>query len=197
MSAPLYKFGLFGDGFSLLIAFLIGIGFGYYLEQGGLGNSKKLVGQFYLTDFTVFKVMFTAIITAMTGLFYLSVMGIVDLSLVFLTKTYIIPQIIGGLVLGVGFVIGGYCPGTCLVGMTSGKTDGAYFLGGLFVGIFIFAELFPLTMNFFFSSPMERVTLNQFFDWSYGFTLFVVILMAIAGFVFFESIERKQRIGSE
>ena len=85
MMLPFYKFGVFGDEISLVIAFIIGIGFGFFLERGGFGSSKKLVAQFYLTDMTVFKVMFTAIITAMLGVFFLSSIGLMDLKFTTLT----------------------------------------------------------------------------------------------------------------
>jgi len=111
MNAPFYKFGLFGDEASFIIAFLIGIGFGFFLERAGFGSARKLAAQFYLRDLSVLKVMFTAIITAMTGLYVFSRLGMLDLSLVYLVPTFLVPQIVGGLLLGVGFVIGGYCPG--------------------------------------------------------------------------------------
>ena len=100
MNAPFFKYGLFGDDVSLVIAFIIGIGFGFFLERAGFGSSKKLAAQFYFTDLTVFKVMFTAIITAMVGVYYLSVVGFVDLSLIYLTPTFLLPQVVGGVILG-------------------------------------------------------------------------------------------------
>ncbi len=84
MNAPFYKFGAFGDEASPVVAFVIGIGFGFFLERAGFGSARKLVSQFYLTDLAVFKVMFTAIVTAMLGVFYLSWVGFLDLSLVYL-----------------------------------------------------------------------------------------------------------------
>ena len=75
MSAPFYKLGAFGDEAGLIVAFLIGIGFGFFLERAGFGSARKLVSQFYLDDLAVFKVMFTAIVTAMLGVTYLSWAG--------------------------------------------------------------------------------------------------------------------------
>jgi hypothetical protein len=75
MIAPLYKYGAFGDETSLVVAFLDGIGFGFFLERAGFGNARKLMAQFYLTDMAVFKVMFTAVVTAMLGLTYLAWAG--------------------------------------------------------------------------------------------------------------------------
>ena len=100
MSAPLFKFGLFGEEASLLVALVIGIGCGFFLERAGFGSARKLVAQFYLTDLAVFKVMFTAIVTAMLGVTLLGWTGFLDLSEVYLVPTYWLPQIVGGLLLG-------------------------------------------------------------------------------------------------
>ncbi len=182
MSAPFFKFGLFGDEVSLIVAFIIGIGFGFFLERAGFGSARKLCAQFYLSDLSVFKVMFTAIITAMVGLFWLSWIGFVDLSLVYVSPTYILPQTLGGLILGAGFVVGGYCPGTSSVGAATGKLDALVYLAGIFAGTFLFGELFPLLAGFYNSTPMGQVTIPQYFGLSYGLVVVLVVLMAIGGF---------------
>ena len=120
MSAPFYKLGAFGDEASLIVAFLIGIGFGFFLERAGFRSAKKLVSQFYLNDLSVFKVMFTAMVTAMLGVTYLSWAGFLDLSLLYLVPTHWVAQVVGGLLLGVGFVVGGYCPGTSIAATATG-----------------------------------------------------------------------------
>ena len=182
MNAPFFKFGLFGENVSLIVAFLIGIGFGFFLERAGFGSAKKLSAQFYFTDLAVFKVMFSAIITAMIGLFYLGWMGVVDLSLVYLTPTFMLPQVVGGLLLGVGFVVGGYCPGTACVGLATGKIDALVNLLGIFAGILVFGEMFPLVESFYTATPMGQVTLPQIMNIPYGVVVFAVILMAVGGF---------------
>ena len=191
MIAPFYKFSLFGDNVSLIIAFVIGIGFGFALERAGFGSARKLAAQFYFTDLTVFKVMFTAIVTAMVGLFYLAAFGLVDLSLVYLTPTYLLPQIVGGLILGVGFVIGGYCPGTSCVAVATGKYDGLVYLGGVMAGSFFFAEAYPIVGDFYYSTAMGSITLPQQFHMSYGLLVFAVILMAVGGFAGATWVERR------
>jgi hypothetical protein len=108
MTAPLMTTGVLDPSYTLPIALLIGIGFGFFLERAGFGSARKLVAQFYLTDLSVFKVMFTAIVTAMVGMTVLSRVGFLDMTLIPLIGTYLVPMIIGGLVLGAGFVIGGY-----------------------------------------------------------------------------------------
>ncbi len=182
MIAPFYKFGYFNDEVSLIVAFILGLAFGFLFERGGFGSGRMLAAQFYFTDMRVFKVMFTAITTAMIGLFYLSWIGFLDLSLVYFGETYLLPQVAGGLILGIGFVIGGYCPGTSSVAISTGKIDAmVYALGGLF-GIFGFGEMFPYITDFFYSTPMGRITLPELFGIDHGIILLLVILLAIAGF---------------
>lgn len=182
MNAPFYKFGAFGDETSLIVAFLIGLAFGVCLERAGFGSARKLVAQFYLTDLAVFKVMFTAIVTAMLGLFYLGWIGILDLSLVYLTPTNLAPQVVGGLLLGFGFIIGGYCPGTSVVAAGTGRIDGMVFVGGVVAGILLYGEGYPLLASFVESTDMGTVTLPGFFNLHYGLVVFAVVLMALGGF---------------
>jgi len=182
MNAPFFKYGMFGDEVSLIVAFIIGIGFGFFLERAGFGSAKILAAQFYFTDMRVLKVMFSAIVTAMLGLYYLSVIGWVDLSMVYLTSTNILPQIAGGLLLGFGFVIGGYCPGTSCVSAATGRIDGMVYLLGIVFGIFAFGEVFPLVSDFYNSTPMGVVTIPGFFNLPYGLVVFLVVLMAVGAF---------------
>ncbi len=191
MNAPFFKFDYFGEETSLIVAFIIGIGFGFFLERAGFGSGKKLAAQFYFADMTVFKVMFTSIVTAMVGLFWLSVFGFVDLSLVYVSNTYLVPQIVGGLILGVGFVIGGYCPGTSCVAASTGRYDGMVYLVGIVAGIIVFGEAYPLLKDFYSSTPMGKVTLPELFGVSYGLVVFLVVLMALGGFVGAEWVEKK------
>ncbi|MGE5402308.1 MAG: YeeE/YedE thiosulfate transporter family protein [Ignavibacteriales bacterium] len=183
MNLPFYKFGMFGSEVSLIMAFIIGIGFGFFLERAGFGNARILAAQFYFTNMRVFKVMFTAIVTAMLGVFYFSWIGWLDLSLVYLTDTYLIPQIAGGVILGLGFVIGGYCPGTGVVSFATGRIDGLFYVLGVGFGVFVFDEFYPLISEFYKATPMGKVTIPGFFNISYGLVVFAVVLMAIGGFM--------------
>jgi rhodanese-related sulfurtransferase/uncharacterized membrane protein YedE/YeeE len=189
--APFYKFGFFDHGTSLLVAVLIGIAFGFFLERGGLGNSRKLAAQFYLTDLTVFKVMFTAILTAAAGLQLLTWMGIVDLAQVYLNPTYLLPQLLAGLLFGVGFIVAGLCPGTACVSLATGKLDGLMTLVGIFIGIGVFAELFPVLEPFYYSSSMGQIALYQLLPLSPGVILLLIVVVALGGFVGAEVLERK------
>jgi hypothetical protein len=193
MRAPFFEVGLFGPGASLLFALLIGVGFGWFLEQGGMGNARKLAGQFYLTDLTVFKMLFSAVVTAMLGLFWLHRLGLLDLSLVYVPPTWVIPQLLGGLVFGVGFVMGGLCPGTSCVAISSGRTDGLALLAGLLVGIFAFGESLPITGSLYGATSVGTFTLFELTHLSYPVTVAGITVMALGLFRLAEWVEGRNR----
>jgi uncharacterized protein len=197
MSAPFYKLGAFGDEASLIIAFLIGIGFGFFLERAGFGSARKLVAQFYLTDMAVFKVMFTAIVTALLGVTYLSWVGFLDLSLVYLVPTYWIAGLVGGLLLGVGFVVGGYCPGTSIVSTATGRIDGLVFVLGFASGTLGFALAFPLLEGLSTAGDVGTRTLCQALGIPWGILVFGVVVMAVGGFAGATWVEKKMAARSE
>lgn len=192
MSAPFYEHGLFGYGTSLLVALGIGVAFGWFLERGGMGNARKLAAQFYLRDLTVFKLLFTAIITAMLGLFWLSRLGLVDLALVYVPPTYLLPQLAGGLLFGVGFVMGGLCPGTSCVAASSGRGDGLALMAGMLAGIVAFGEAFPLVEGFYNATPRGTLTLPALTGMPYGAVVFMVAAAALASFRAAEGIEARR-----
>src|SRR5512138_2845475 len=143
---------------------VIGFAFGFTLEMSGFGNSRKLAAQFYFTDLTVLKVMFTAIVTAMVLTFGAVGLGILDFSQVWVNPTYLSSGILGGLIMGVGFIIGGFCPTTSLAAASTGKIDGMFFVFGGFVGAFLFAETEQYFTNWYTNSGYYgRITLDQVF----------------------------------
>ena len=119
---------IIGNELNLVVALLIGIAFGFILEQAGFSTSRKLVGLFYGYDFTVLRVFFTAGITAMIGVIAFGHFGILDLNLIYINPTYIWSAITGGLIMGLGFVIGGFCPGTSVCAAATGKIDAMIFI---------------------------------------------------------------------
>src|SRR5678815_5340861 len=146
--APLFEFAAFGRHGAIYAALAIGIAFGWCLERAGMGSARKLAGQFYLTDLTVFKVMFSAIVTAMLGAFWLGRIGVLDLSRVYVPETFILPQLVGGLVFGVGFAVGGLCPGTSCVAAATGRGDGFMLLSGMFTGVLVTGLAFSKLEHF-------------------------------------------------
>jgi uncharacterized protein len=190
---PFYATGRIGETASLVFALATGLVFGWFLERGGLGNARKLAGQFYLRDMTVFKVMFSAILTAMLGLFWLSRVGILDNAALYVPETFVVPQLVGGLVFGVGFVTGGLCPGTSCVAASSGRKDGLVVMLGMCLGIFAFAEAWPWLRDFQESTPLGTVTLPAMMGIPAGVLVFAVTLTAIALFAVATRVERRFR----
>jgi uncharacterized protein len=191
---PLIPNGIIGEGWDFLIAILIGIAFGFILEASGFSSSRNLAGVFYGYNFVVLRVFFTALIVAMVGLMYFDFLGWLDLSKIFILPTYLGPMIVGGIIMGFGFVIGGYCPGTSFTGIAIGKLDALFFTVGLYLGIMLFSLGFPLIEGFYNSGSMGNITLTDITGIPaayFALTFTVVALAAFWGTMFIEKRVRK------
>jgi len=191
VTAPFYEYGFLGDGAALWIALAIGIAFGWCLERSGMGSARKLAGQFYLTDMTVFKVMFSAIVTAMLGVFWLGWLGVLNISRIYVPETFILPQLIGGIIFGIGFAIGGLCPGTSCVSAVTGRIDGLMVVIGMFVGVFVTGFFFSSLERFYNSTARGQLTLPTALHLPYGVVVLVVVLFALGGFRLAELLEKR------
>jgi hypothetical protein len=188
---PLYAYELITDSQGLLVALALGFGFGWFLERAGFGSSCRLCAQFYLYDMTVLKVMFTAIVTAAVGLWVFSAAGVLDLSSVYLTPTSIGAQLVGGLLLGAGFIIGGYCPGTSVTASATGSGDGMVFVLGFAAGLAIYAVVFPGLELWANATSLGGLTLPQVWNLPYGAVVLGLVIMAALAFAGAEWSERK------
>lgn len=121
-----------------LLAALFGLTFGFLLQRGGMGKHEVLVGQLLLQDWAVAKVMLTAILVGMVGLFSLHSMGKVQLHY---KPTRLGANIGGGLLFGAGFALLGYCPGSAAAALGEGHWDALFGMAGLVAGSFLYAEL--------------------------------------------------------
>jgi hypothetical protein len=191
MTLPLYAYELISDSQGLIVALLLGLGFGWFLERAGFGSSCRLCAQFYLYDMTVLKVMFTAIVTAAVGLWGFSALGVLDLSAVYLTPTSVGAQLLGGLLLGAGFIIGGYCPGTSVTATASGSGDGLVFILGFAAGLAIYAVAFPGLELWANANSIGEVTLPQAWGVPYGAVVLGLVVMAAIAFAVAEWSERR------
>jgi hypothetical protein len=126
----------------MISGLVCGLLFGFILENAGFGSPQKLTAQFKLTDWSVFKVMFTAIVVAALGLWLLRVAGLLKPDSVAVPQALVMASAVGGVLLGAGFAIGGYCPGTSLAGLASGRLDALVFMAGLLVGTTAFVGLY-------------------------------------------------------
>ena len=166
----------------LLIAFAIGVAFGFALERAGLGSARKLTGQFLFRDFTVLKVMFSAILTAMLGTFWLGRLGLIDVAFLYVPDTHLLPQLAGGAIFGLGFALAGLCPGTSCVAAATGRGDGAAVVAGLFAGVTATGLFFSRLQPFYESGGGRAWTLPQLLHLPYGVVVLLVVAMALAAF---------------
>jgi hypothetical protein len=188
---PISSLTTFPLWLDLLIAFLIGTGFGFALEQAGFSSSRKLVGMFYGYDTTVIKVFFTAAIVALVGSQLLSYLGLLDLNRVFVNEYYVIPSIVGGVIMGAGFIMGGFCPGTGLSAMSIGKIDAIVFFFGGLTGAFLFAETYPAIRNMADGSYKGPIKINEVLGLSPGVFTFLLIIAAVVMFWIGEKAEKR------
>lgn len=190
---PLVLNGLISANWNLVTAVFIGMAFGFLLEASGFSSSRNIAGVFYGYNFVVIRVFFTAVIVAMVGLLYLDYFGWLNFSQIFILPTYLPSMITGSVIMGIGMIIGGFCPGTSFTAMVIGKLDALVFAIGLFIGIFFFAEAYPLLEKFYLSGYLGHVTLEDVTGiplawWAFGFTV-----IALTAFWVTAIIEKKVR----
>ena len=174
-----------------VIAFAIGIGFGWILEQAGFSSSRKMASVFYAKDFTVLKVFFTAAITAASGLLILNQMEVVDFGSIYIPKTFVLPTIVGGVIMGLGFVLGGYCPGTSFSALAIGKIDALAFLTGITIGIFSFSLAYePLLKTLKYSTPLGKTFVYDTLGISAGVFALIFILFGLTSFYVTDKVKK-------
>lgn len=147
------------NGLQLVFGFAAGLFFGLFLHKGGVTKYDVIVGQLLLTDFTVLKVMLSAVITGMVGIYAMKALGWVKLH----------PKpgsagmsILGGLLFGVGFATLGYCPGTVAGALGNGYLDALAGIGGMLFGAGLFAALFPrLRQSILSKGDFEDITIPR------------------------------------
>ncbi len=190
MMLPLYPNEFFGRSTGMVVGTLTGIGFGFALERSGFGRAPILAAQFYGTNMRVFKVMFTAIATAATGLAILAGLGWLDLGQLTIPETYWWPQLTGGLLLGVGFIIAGYCPGTACVAAASGDIGGMLTYLGVMLGSLVFGFTYPVFADLYLSGKAGVLRLDTLFGLPYSVVAAAVVALAVGCFFGAEAIER-------
>jgi len=186
----LFANGLLDQPIGLLLSMLVGLGFGFWLERAGFGSSRKLTAIFYLQDFAVLKVMFAAMATAALGLQLLAATGHVDLEALYVPESVLWPQAVGGLLFGVGFVAGGWCPGTAAVGLASGKLDALLFLLGAGLGSLAFAFVQPELGGFLAAGTCAIGSLPEQLGVPGSVGALVLAAVALGAFVMATKVER-------
>ncbi len=190
---PLIPNGVIASGWDFVIAILIGLVFGFILEASGFSSSRNIAGVFYGYNFVVLRVFFTAVIVANVGFLYLDYFGWLDLSKVYVLPTYFGPMLLGSIIMGLGFIIGGFCPGTTFTAIAIGKKDALFFFIGIFIGIFLFGEGFPLYDKFYASGYMGNATIEDVLGISAQWFTVIMTVVALASFWVTAEIEKKVR----
>jgi uncharacterized membrane protein YedE/YeeE len=193
MSAAIFPLAIASEEVRLLTAIGLGFLFGFSLERAGFGNARKLAAQFYLYDMTVFKVMFTAILVAMVGLYTLNGLGFVDMSMMWINPTFMWAQVIGGFLLGVGFILSGLCPGTSVVSAASGRIDAVVAFVGIFIGTAVFAvavDVVPGMETLYNGGSLGVSVLPVLLSVPTPLFVLGVVIMAGAAFVGAEKVEK-------
>lgn len=176
---------------NLVVAFFVGIGFGYVLEQAGFSSTKKLVGLFYGYDFTVLRVFFTAGVTAMIGVLLLSHFNLLNIDIIYVNPTFLWSALVGGGIMGLGFVIGGFCPGTSVCAAAAGKLDAMVFILGSVLGVIAFTETYPLVENLYLAENWGAVRFDKFLGISPEFFAVIITVIAVGAFVAVRFVESK------
>lgn len=182
---------IIGNDLNFIVALVIGIAFGAILEQAGFSTSRKLVGLFYGYDFTVLRVFFTAGVVAMIGVMGLEHFGLLDINLVYVNPTFLWSAIIGGLIMGLGFVVGGFCPGTSVCAAAIGKVDAMIFIGGAVLGVFVFAEGYPLFEGLSKASHWGSPRMFETLGMPQHLFAFLLAIVALGAFVVVSIVENR------
>lgn len=188
---PLIPMEIIPGQWNNVIAVLLGMAFGIVMEGSGFSSSRKVVGLFYGYDFTVVRVFMTATITAAIGLMYFGYLGWIDMSMLYIHPTYVTAAIVGGVIMGIGFVTGGYCPGTSLVAMGIGKIDAIVFTGGMLVGILIFGEGFAMFQGIYEGNFLGNIKISDVLGISDALFIFLFTVISIVVFYITTLIRRR------
>ena len=188
---PLIPNGIIPEQWDYVIALLIGLAFGYILEASGFSSSRKLVGVFYGYDFAVLKVFFTAVLVSVIGLYYMDYLSWLDITKMYVHPTFMQSAIIGGIIMGVGFLAGGFCPGTSLTAVAIGKLDAMIFTLGLLIGIFIFSELYPILKPMLTMGDYGNITLDKSIGIPADIIILSIAILALAAFYFSDLVRAK------
>jgi len=191
MIAPLAKTGVISAATNLWLALPIGFVFGFALFHAGFTDSRRIAWAFYFKDVGVPVVMFSAIATGMLGLWGLSLIGFLDISMVYMLPTFLLPMAVGGVIFGLGMVIGGYCPGTAVASIATGKIDAVIFIVGFLIGSLVFGDFFPVWGDFYNSDYLGVFRLDQWLGIGIGPTIFIIVLIAVSGTIFMRFIQHK------
>ncbi len=163
----------------LLLGFIIGMIFGFLLQKGGVTNYNVILNQLILRDFTVAKIILTAILTGTIGIYLMNELGIIQLQP---KPFYLNGILVGGLVFGVGFALLGYCPGTAAGAIGTGSVHAFFGAIGILMGVEIFSMTYPFFKNSLLKKDYGLITIPEILGVG---SLVLILFMLISFFLFF------------
>ena len=179
MNGPLISLDMISPSIELLLAFIVGTGFGFFLERGGVGSAKRICSVFYLKEFYVPQLMFIAIVIGCLGTISFAHLGLIDMSLITFPQTFILAHVVGGLLFGAGLVIGGYCPGTSVVAAANLNMDAFVFIFGVLGGSVLFAETEVYVEWLYEIGDLGTFTLYEWWNTKPGVVSLIVVIFAV------------------
>ena len=199
---PLFTTGQISSNLNLFYGLLIGIAFGFILERAGFGTAKHIAPVFYYRNLRVTQTMIAAILTAATWVVIFSYNGWMDFSKVFIPPTYVWPYVVGGMLFGVGMIMAGWCPGTSVVGMVTGKVDAVAFVAGMFVGMYFYFDTYASIEHFANSGNIGRFTIDKLiggdmFTTSYLVTVILGVGLGVFMHTMKKIVDNKRRVENE
>ncbi len=197
---PLFTTGQISNNINLFLGLFIGFGFGFILERAGFGTSKHIATVFYFRNLRVTQTMIAAIVTATTWVVIFSYFGWMDFSQVFIPITYVWPYLVGGIIFGAGMVMSGWCPGTSVVGVATGKIDAVVFAVGMLVGMFVYFQTYSYFQGFANSGNLGRFTIDKLvggdmFTTSYLVTIILAVGLGVFMNIMKSIVDKKGAIG--
>ncbi len=181
---PLYKNGFLSTEANMFFAVVLGFSFGFVLERTGFTRSQLIADTFYFKNIAVPKIMGVTVITTTTWFILFSWLGLIDLNQLFTPATYVVPYMVGGLLFGIGMVMAGYCPGTAVAGLGTGKSDAFVFIVGLFAGMFIYFISYPYIQEFASLGNLGVLKLHDLFGGN-EYTSYVLTVVLEVGIILF------------
>lgn len=169
----------------LLIGFFLGVFFGFLLQKGGVTNYNVILNQLLLRDFTVVKIMLTAVMTGMIGIYLMKGFNLVQLNP---KPFYLKGIVVGGLIFGVGFGLLGYCPGTAAGAIGTGSLHAFFGAIGILIGAEIFSVVYPSLKTSLMEKDYGAITIPEILDvnpWTIILPAIVVFLLFFSYFEFF------------
>ena len=181
---PLYKNGFLSPEANFFFAIIMGFAFGFVLERTGFTRSQHIADTFYFRNLAVPKIMGVTVITTSTWFILFAYMGWIDLSALYTPATFVWPYLAGGLLFGLGMVMSGYCPGTAVAGLGTGKSDALVFLVGVIAGMFLYFNIYDAISGFASSSNLGVLKLHDLFGGNY-YTSYILTVALEVGIIFY------------